>query len=371
MKVLIIGGTKYFGKIIVRKLLERGDEVWLFTRGQSRPEFWTDVRHVEGDREDYEAFERKLKGQTFDGVIDNVAFKKEDVECAVRTFRGNVGKYLLTSTISIYGAGGHARQLRTARTAHLPARLFEYVDLERCCPIREEDLDLATVEYTYDPDLHPYAEGKRHCEKVLWETQDFHSVALRLPPVLGPEDPSLRLWYHIQRVRDGREIILPDGGRNLFRNMYSADVAQAFIDALDSDRTTPGPYNIAQGEIMTLRRLIDDIARAVGGEPNTVSIPREVLETKTSLPYEDWLFEPFSRPPACIMAIDKARRDFGMRWTPQEEWVRTSVEWYASDAFDGQDSRFYDHRDEEVTIARAYRDAWAEFVGKWSDGVME
>lgn len=369
MKVLVIGGTHYFGKIIVRKLLERGDEVWLFSRGQKRPEFWAEVHPILGDRQDYEDFERKLRGKSFDGVIDNIAYRKEDVECAVRTFRGNIGKYLFTSTISVYGASGHALQRRTRQTAHLPGRLFEYIDLERCCPIREEDLDLSTVEYTYFPDLHPYAEGKRHGEKVLWETRDFPYVTLRLPPVLGPEDPSLRLWYYLQRVLDGQEIILPDGGCNLFRNMYSADVAQAFLDALDSDRTVPGPYNIAQGEIMTLRRFILSLARAAGREPHLVSIPLEILETKTSLPYADWLFDPFSQPPFYLMAIDKAQRDFGMTWTPQDEWIPTTVEWYTSEAFDRRDSRFYEQRPQEVSVARAYRQAWTEFCrGLWEGG---
>ena len=363
-KVLVIGGTQYFGKIIVRKLLERGDEVWLFTRGRKRPEFWSEVHPILGDRQDDEDFARKLRGKSFDGVIDNIAYRKEDVECAVRTFRGNVGKYLFTSTISVYGGSGHALQRRTRQTAHLPAWQFEYVDLERCCPIREEDLDLSTVDYTYSPDLHPYAQGKRHGERVLWETRDFPYVTLRLPPVLGPEDPSLRLWYYLQRLLDGQEIILPEGGFNLFRNMYSADVAQAFLDALDSDRTTPGPYNIAQGEIMTLRRFIGTLAQAAGREPLLVPIPLEILEAHSSLPYANWLFDPFSQPPSYVMAIDKARRDFGMTWTPQEEWMRATVEWYTSPAFERRDSPFYELRSQEVALARAYRQAWRKFCDR-------
>ena len=38
MRVLIVGGTKYFGKLIVRRLLARGDQVTLFTRGKTRPD---------------------------------------------------------------------------------------------------------------------------------------------------------------------------------------------------------------------------------------------------------------------------------------------------------------------------------------------
>ena len=53
MKVLVIGGTLYFGKVIVRKLLERGDEVTIFSRGNTRPDFWDDVDHIQGERDDF------------------------------------------------------------------------------------------------------------------------------------------------------------------------------------------------------------------------------------------------------------------------------------------------------------------------------
>ncbi|MBI4639657.1 MAG: NAD-dependent epimerase/dehydratase family protein [Candidatus Tectomicrobia bacterium] len=72
MKILILGGTNYFGKIIARQLLNRGDEVWLFSRGQKRPEFLKEVHHIEGDRTDYAAFERTFKNHSFDAVIDNI-----------------------------------------------------------------------------------------------------------------------------------------------------------------------------------------------------------------------------------------------------------------------------------------------------------
>ena len=37
MHVLVIGGSGYFGRILVERLLERGDQVTLYTRGNTRP----------------------------------------------------------------------------------------------------------------------------------------------------------------------------------------------------------------------------------------------------------------------------------------------------------------------------------------------
>ena len=79
MKVLVIGGTRYMGRLVVQKLLDRGDEVTVFTRGQTRPSWWDRVVHVEGDRTDPVSFRKGLSGLTFDAVLDTQAFRKEDV----------------------------------------------------------------------------------------------------------------------------------------------------------------------------------------------------------------------------------------------------------------------------------------------------
>ena len=79
MDVLIIGGTGYIGKIVTELLLERSDNVTIFSRGSSRPHWWSQVEHITGDREDTNGFARSHKGKTFDCVNDTKAFKKEHV----------------------------------------------------------------------------------------------------------------------------------------------------------------------------------------------------------------------------------------------------------------------------------------------------
>ena len=61
------------GRITVQLLLDRGDEVTVFSRGKSRPEWWDRVEHIRGDRENREDFETKLKSKPYDVVIDTQA----------------------------------------------------------------------------------------------------------------------------------------------------------------------------------------------------------------------------------------------------------------------------------------------------------
>ena len=49
MRLLVIGGTEFFGKRIVEQSLARGDEVTVFTRGRRRPAFWDAIEHIRGD----------------------------------------------------------------------------------------------------------------------------------------------------------------------------------------------------------------------------------------------------------------------------------------------------------------------------------
>ena len=105
MDVLIIGGTRYMGRIVVQRLLERGDKVTIFSRGTTQPEWWHQIEHIQGDREDRADFAAKLKGKSFDAVIDTQAYRKEDVESAIGAFDGNVGHYVIVSTGSVYLEG--------------------------------------------------------------------------------------------------------------------------------------------------------------------------------------------------------------------------------------------------------------------------
>ena len=145
MKILVIGGTRYMGRMVVEELLERRDEVTIFSRGQTRPGWWEHVSHVEGDRTDPASFREGLGGKTFDAVIDTQAFEKAHVQMACETFEGRAGRYLVVSTGSVYLDGK--------------------LDFATHCPFRESDVDWLNLDYTYPEGEDPYGVGKRHCEK--------------------------------------------------------------------------------------------------------------------------------------------------------------------------------------------------------------
>ena len=130
---------------------------------------------------------------------------------------------------------------------------------------------------------------------------------------------------------------------------------------MDSPNTANQTYNICQDEILTMRRFLEVIAEQAGRPLNTVSIPGEAAEMFSDLPWNEVIFDHYSRPPVYVMSIAKARRDFSLRNTPFTDWARETVEWYG-DQYDGGDSAFYDRRDEEVALAQWWRDRYGRFI---------
>ena len=340
MHILIIGGTRFMGRIVVERLLERGDKVTVFSRGNTRPEWWDTVEHIQGDRTDRPDFVAKLRGKSFDGVIDTQAYRKEDVESAVEAFRGSVGRYVMVSTGSVYLDGK--------------------VDFLRHCPFTESVVDWSSLDYSYPEGEDPYGVGKRHCEKWLNENSDVPYTIVRIPVILGEDDPSGRMWWWAQRALDGRGVVVASEDHGVFRTLYSADAADTFLRVLDVPGAANQTYHIAMQEILSIERWAYLVGRAVGNDCAITYVPQEVIGRDESLDgYEAYM----SRPLPVLYDLSKAERELGFATTPVEEWVKSTVDWYLN-RYDGPDSPGYEHRDAELALADRWNVGFRKLVAE-------
>src|SRR5688500_15368102 len=100
MRVLILGGTRFFGRTFVEDLLAEGHAVTVLSRGRLPvPE---GAGAIAVDRTDAAALAAAVADRTFDVVVDNVAFTAADVHGALAAFRGRMQHYVFVSTISVY-----------------------------------------------------------------------------------------------------------------------------------------------------------------------------------------------------------------------------------------------------------------------------
>jgi nucleoside-diphosphate-sugar epimerase len=241
MKVFIIGGNRLFGRKHAQRLLEAGDHVTLLNRGKQVDGLGAhqQLERLICDRTDEAKMTEILKGRTFDAVVDQVCYEAKDARAACRVFRDKTPLYLFTSTISTYNG---------IKTGELKEE--DYQPRGR----KFEDVTLA----------QDYGEGKRQCETVFFDQGSFRVIAARFPIVCGTDDPTGRLVFHIERVRDGKKIQI----NNLNAKMTyfsSHEAAHALHFLLGSGKE--GPVNIGSANAISIAGLLGWISNVVGKDP--------------------------------------------------------------------------------------------------------
>lgn len=335
MKILIIGGTMFFGKTLVSKLLDAGHEITILTRGHSKPAlFWDRVSHIECDRSEYGEFKEKLSDKVFDVIIDNVVSDQADIKAIIEVFadRARLPHYIFCSSIAVYPNWLTAGE------------------------IPEESVTLDVEEEGGDWKI-AYANGKRRAEKYLIEHHAEMPYTIMRPTVIeGPGDPHKRTWFWLQRLQDGDPIIIPNSNRDtLYRHVSPDDVAQAFFLAVGNERAYNQVYNVAGSVVLSIRDYVSSLANAHGmSECRLCWIPDEALAKE----FPEYMLPPFFNHVSLIPSIDKIKAQLGFEPTEATLWLRETV-----DAFSGEKipSAGYEQREKEKLLIDQFS-ASIEFV---------
>jgi nucleoside-diphosphate-sugar epimerase len=237
-RVLVIGGTRYFGRRLVKLLLDGSARVTLLTRGIKADPFADRVTRIRADRTDRRRLVEALRGRgEWDVVFDQVCYGPEEAEASAAALGNRVGRYVFTSTVSVYG----------------------------------DDLDGRLGEDRFDPWKYElrggsakalgYGEGKRQAEAYFFQRTELEPVAVRLPAVLGPDDPSGRLEFHVSRVLRGKALVIPDLDARL--SLISSTEAADFL-AWVALSAHVGPINAASTGDLAIGRLLRLIEAATG-----------------------------------------------------------------------------------------------------------
>ncbi|MBM7694709.1 nucleoside-diphosphate-sugar epimerase [Peribacillus deserti] len=236
--VLILGGTRFFGKKLVSLLLEEGHHVTIATRGNVQDSFGEKVNRIIVDRTQPQSLESAAGGQSWDLVYDNICYSPEDAAEACRIFKGHVQKYILTSTLSVYEYGSAKK--------------------------REEDFDPITYPLAWDQDSSiSYGEGKRLAEAVFFQKADFPVSAVRFPIVLGEDDYTKRLHFHVKNILNEMAIGVPN--REAVLSFIHSDEAARFLAWLGGNDLA-GPVNACSNGEISLNSLFNLIEKYTGKE---------------------------------------------------------------------------------------------------------
>ncbi|MBC1475429.1 NAD-dependent dehydratase [Listeria grandensis] len=238
MKILVFGGTRFFGKKLVERLIRDGHDVTIATRGKTADDFGDTVKRVVMKRESRENL-FCLAQEKWDVVYDNICFSPQDALNTIAAFRDKVGKYVYTSSLSVY-------RMRDRALAEADFDPFHYEIVTGT----REDFD--------------YGEGKRLAEAVYFQKATFPVVAVRFPIVLGEDDYTGRLEFHIDHVLAGEEIGMPNQDAEI--GFISSDEAADFLNWVGTRSDLVGPVNASSDSVYRLEEIMALIETATGKE---------------------------------------------------------------------------------------------------------
>ena len=177
MKILVIGGTRFFGRPMVRDLLFAGHEVTVATRGRMTVPYKGDLKSVIVDKTDPAAMASAFKRDYFDVVIDKVAYASNDVKSVIDNVRFD--RYVMMSSCAVYNVV-HAN-------------------------ITEEEFDASEYELKWIDRPQDYAEGKRQAECAALHLLDHDKCTfVRYPVVTGEHDYTGRLLFYVDHIINGK-----------------------------------------------------------------------------------------------------------------------------------------------------------------------
>lgn len=284
MKVLIIGGTRFFGKRLVTHALASGCDVVVATRGKATLDIPREAVHVKVDRHDRESMQAAFAGRTFDVVYDQLAYTPNDALISCDVFDGNIGRYVLTSSASVYE----------------PQML----------PLKEEQFDpwKLAIRYGGMNDFN-YADGKRYAEAVFFQRATFPVAAVRFPIVIGEDDYTGRFRFHVERIKRGQAIGVPGNAAKM--SFILAEEAGAFLHWVGTSNLR-GPVNAASHTPLTAVEICQIIAEEVG---------REAILTMDD---SEGIRSPYYISRNFTLNLVKAYRN-GYRFTKSKEWLPSVI----------------------------------------------
>jgi nucleoside-diphosphate-sugar epimerase len=252
MNCLVIGGTRFIGRMLVAELLKSGHSVAVLHR-RPKHDLGRRVKNIVADRNDFSSMKSALAGKNFDVIFDNVydgerGTTASHVESTVRAAAGDhLHRYIFMSSVAAYGDG------------------LNHHEGDALAPDDAPEL---------------YTRNKAMSERALFRLHQrigLPVVTMRPPYVYGPGNPFYREAYFWDRLRSGRSVILPGDGRRLMQFVYVKDLVKACLKAVDEPNAVGHAFNIANPRPLSQTEAVEALAKSCKKPVKFVRIPREYI----------------------------------------------------------------------------------------------
>ena len=283
MRILVIGGTRFFGIHMVNELLKMGHDVTIATRGKASDQYGDRVKRIIIERTNQESMKTALSGTHYDVVIDKIAYCSNDIKYVMEVV--DCDKYIYMSSTSVYDP----KHINTVET----------------------DFDGNSKSFVWcDRKEFPYEQIKRQAEYALWQKySDKNWIAVRYPFAIGKDDYTKRLLFYVEHVMKS----IPMNIDNLDYQMgyIRSDEAGKFMAFL-VDKDIKGAINGSAEGTISIKEIIDYVEKKTG--------------TKAIID-KDGEIAPYNGEPEYSINTEKAKA-LGFQFSVLQDWIYELLDYY-------------------------------------------
>lgn len=319
MRILLLGGSWFLGRLLVEDFARRGFEVTVFNRGRSAVPLPSGVRQVQGDREREDDLRALARSGSWDVVFDVSGKVPAVVRRSVRVLEEVAERYVSVSTVRVYRDWPHA-------------------PVDEDSPLWPGDPDYDPGTRAWDPDA--YGPLRVGCEMACRDAfSDERLLILRLHEMVGQYAYAgpLRSW--LERMRRGGPVLVPAPDRGI-QPVDVRDVARFFVDLVQ--RGAHGLFNIgAPTDGRTygamVRACADVAAAGAGGEPELVWADEDWLVEQG---VRQWTELPLWRNAAATWGVSVERAAAaGLQCRPLAQTIADVWQWLNSEGHQAERGR--------------------------------
>lgn len=309
-RVLVTGGSGYFGSVLVHCLHSLGVKVVVFDTSDAidRPQ---NVEFIQGDIRDLPAVQRACQG--VDVVLHSVALVPlaKDVR-AFWSVNHDGTKNLLQAAL----------EKGVSKVIHISSSAVFGIP-------RKNPVDDNT---TPEPG-EEYGRAKFAAEKLCHQYADMGLDATIVRPrtIMGPGRLGI-MQVIFEWVRQGRNVPVLGKGDNLYQFIHADDLAGACIKA--AKKKGPATYNIGAQDFCSMRQTLEGLIAHASTKSKVVSLPKALAEPLMKLtgrigmsplgPYHSLMY-------GRSMYFDITRPQQELDWVPEYgnvEMFCHSYDWY-------------------------------------------
>jgi len=301
LDILVLGGTGFIGPHEVEYATARGHRLTLFNRGRTNPGLFPKAEKLEGDRD---GKLDALKGRKWDAVIDNSGYVPRHVRDSAQLLKGNVGRYLFISTLSVFADFSQKGLDENSATAKL------------------------TEPGSEDSRKH-YGPLKALCEQEVLQAFGERATIVRPGLIVGPGDTTDRFTYWPVRIDRGGEVLAPGDPSEPVLIIDVRDLCEWCVRLVEED--VGGGYNaVGPKARLSIAEMLYGIKSVTTSEAQLTFVPADFLQAQGVRP---WSEMPAWFPPTGPMAgfgyfsREKAIGK-GLTFRPLAETAKATLDWF-------------------------------------------